>query len=239
MAKKHDAKRAAKKHAKEQKRKRKLESSARPGSSHHFMQANTPTPFPPKPPKPRIADPEVEALLDLADAAVHAEATRLDAVEALLAADVFLAAEGGESRFERADLLDDVARLWLVAEPRTLPASVLARASTAITRVLATSMDLDLQLQLRVAHDDVLFLLGRGDVALDRILSGLDDTADLGYAVDVVLDCEGSTPANIRRVLDACIEAARESSPEGSFARDQIQYLEEALAELEAPVATV
>ncbi len=170
---------------------------------------------------------------------VRAEETRLDAVEALLAADVFLAAEGGEARFEQADLLDDVARLWLVATPRTLPASMLASASAAITRLLATSVDLDLQLQLRVAHDDVLFLLGRGDVALDRILSGLDDTADLGYAVDVVLDCEGSTPANIRRVLDACIVAGRRSSPEGRFAQEQIQYLEEALAELEAPVAAV
>lgn len=114
-------------------------------------------------------------------------------MEALLAADVFLAAEGGEARFEQADLLDDVARLWLVATPRTLPASMLASASA----------------------------------------------ADLGYAVDVVLACEGSTPANIRRVLDACIAAGRRSSPEGRFAQEQIQYLEEALAELEAPVAAV
>lgn len=236
MAKKNDAKRAAKKHAKEQKRKRKLDGCVLPRSAHRI--APGPAPKPLRPPMDAIPDPEVEALLDHADIAIRAPQTRLDGVESLLAADVFLAAEGGEARFERADLLDDVARLWLIAHPRTLPASVLARASTAITRVLATSVDLDLQLQLRVAQDEVLFLLGRGDVALDRLLSGLDATADLGYAVDVVLDCEGSTPANIRRVLDACIAAAADpdAAPDSAFAQEQIQYLEEALAELEAPV---
>lgn len=58
-----------------------------------------------------------------------------------------------------------------------------------------------------------------------------EEDADLGYAVDVVLNCEGSTDANIRRVLAACQAAADDPDDvQQEFAAEQAGFLEEALA---------
>lgn len=228
MSKNNQTNRAAKKHAKALKRKKLLASSRSTGGDHR------PRPAPAtRAPRPSGGlDAEVESLLDHAEETVYFAESRQSGIEALFSADVLLAAEGGEERFTRHGYLDNLAAIWLRASPSHLEGPLLSQAAAAITRVLSTAIDPELHAQLRVVHDDMLFLLGRGDEVLDRVLGRATHAeADLGYAVDVVLDCKGSTDANILRVLTTCRSLAAQvtDADEAEFVNEQVGYLEAAL----------
>lgn len=228
MATKHDAKRAAKKHAKEQKRKANLAKRAAAGRPAPAAARKVASPDPRA--ARRSDDPVLDALLDEVDLARLDPRRRAEAFRRLLELDALLAAEGGVERFRRLDALEDMARLWLSIRVGTEAGDPIEQAAPAIARLLPELPSDDLELQLALALEALLFRLGRGDEALDRILlKGELEEFDLDNATSAVLDSEFGTREHLLRVRAACV-AWTPAAGQGEMRDLCVEALDEALA---------
>lgn len=231
MAPKHDAKRAAKKHAKEKKRKAALAKrshTATGGRPAELAAAGSRT-------RRQSEDPELDALLDEVDLARHDPKRREETFRRMLALDRLLAADGGVERFLALGALEDLARLWLSVRVGADAEDPIEPAVASMLRVLSGLSDDeeedDLRLHLQLALEPLLFGLGRGDEALDRILLKPDLTEDdLDNATSAVLDSDLAAREHILRVRQVCA-AWHPGEGEGQQRDACIEALDEALAD--------
>jgi hypothetical protein len=206
-----DAKRAAKKHAKEKKRQAML--ARRP-----ILQVESRTPEERAERARALAefalnqarsgqarDLELARLLDDVDVARLDPGRRAETFRRLLELDGMLAADGGVERFRAIDAIDDMVRLWLCVSVGTEASDPIEQATAGMLRVLPAISDLDLEVHLWLAVEPLLFRLGRGDEALDRfLLNPKLSYDDLDNATNAVLDSAFATRENVVRVRDAC-----------------------------------
>lgn len=232
-----DAKRAAKKHAKEKKRQAML---ARRPILHvesrtveaRFERAHALAEFALNQARSgRARDFELGRLLDDVDVARLDPGRRAETFRRLLELDGMLAADGGVQRFRAIGAIDDMVRLWLRVEVGTEASDPIEQATAGMLRVLPATSDLDLELHLWLAVEPLLFRLGRGDEALDRfLLNPKLSHDDLENATNAVLDSAFATREDVVRVRDACA-AWVPSNGEGAMRDTCIDALDAWLAD--------
>jgi len=239
VAKKSDAKRGAKKHAKEKKRKAALaKRAARPEP----LAADW-SPFASEQP-PRVlndlyearegADPEIASLFQATDRLPRGPERRAEGIRILLALDAVLAAEGGVERFRPAAALEETAALWLTLvqgrdadEPSEAEVAAMARLHPLLP-------DTDIAFELWLKLERALFRMGRGQEVIDRILAKPHLHGDhLDNATCAVLDSPYATRRDVERVRAAC--AAWEGDDSGELVSSSLEALENALETWDGP----